>query len=156
MKRIFLDMDGVIADWEKSAAAYLGHIDYSKISWQELIGVAPDLYANLEVMDGAYELIQFIRSSSQVESVKILTAIPSRVSWPQCTDHKREWVKKYFGDIEVLFGPYAKDKQYHCKGINDILIDDSELNIPQWRSRGGIGILHTSTEDTIEVLKHFI
>lgn len=54
--------------------------------------------------------------------------------------------------MKVNFGPYAKDKQYHCE-VGDILIDDSSINIEQWRARGGIGILHTSTDDTIEQLR---
>ena len=34
-----------------------------------------------------------------------------------------------------------------------ILIDDRQINIDQWEDAGGIGILHTSTNNTISQLK---
>lgn len=155
MKRIFLDMDGVLANWEKSVTEVLGRDSAVRdFTWEELLEAAPRLYADLELMPSAVRLWDYVRNSSGVSSVKILTAIPRRIHWPDCTSHKREWVWKHFGsDVDVLFGPFAWDKQFHCKGIDDILIDDSELNIPQWRQRGGLGILHTSVDDTIDVLK---
>jgi hypothetical protein len=36
---------------------------------------------------------------------------------------------------------------------NHILIDDRLSNIEQWRAAGGIGILHTSSDETITQLK---
>jgi hypothetical protein len=72
----------------------------------------------------------------------ILTALPRRSSIPDAEADKRAWVKHWVGDIEFNIGPYAKDKQRFA-GPGRVLIDDSELNIPQWRSRGGFGILYT-------------
>ena len=40
-------------------------------------------------------------------------------------------------------------------GINKILIDDRPDNIEQWRSKGGIGILHTNTADTLKQLQAY-
>ena len=34
-----------------------------------------------------------------------------------------------------------------------VLIDDRKKNIEAWEDNGGIGILHTSAEDTINQLK---
>ena len=39
---------------------------------------------------------------------------------------------------------------------NSILIDDREKNIREWEKAGGIGILHTSTKDTLRKLKRII
>ena len=47
---------------------------------------------------------------------------------------------------------YSADKQKYA-APNHILIDDRKSNIDQWVSRGGVGILHTSTADTIRQLK---
>ena len=41
----------------------------------------------------------------------------------------------------------------HMPAPNHILIDDRLSNIEQWRSQGGIGILHTSAVNTIQQLK---
>ena len=48
-----------------------------------------------------------------------------------------------------------REKQNFAKvgGMPTILIDDYEKNIRQFRARGGIGILHTSTSNTINELK---
>jgi hypothetical protein len=48
----------------------------------------------------------------------------------------------------------SKDKQNYIKD-KDILIDDCEQNIQRWEAEGGIGILHTSAEDTIQQLKKY-
>ena len=47
----------------------------------------------------------------------------------------------------------ADKKQNYAKG-NRILIDDRPDNIAQWKSQGGIGILHTSAQDTIKQLQN--
>jgi hypothetical protein len=36
-----------------------------------------------------------------------------------------------------------------------ILIDDRVDNVEQWRSQGGIGILHKNTADTIKQLQQY-
>jgi hypothetical protein len=64
---------------------------------------------------------------------------------------KRLWVKNNLPGTKLILAR-AKDKQnYACKDC--ILIDDRPSNIDQWRSQGGIGILHTSASDTIRQLK---
>ena len=37
-----------------------------------------------------------------------------------------------------------------------MLIDDRKDNIEDWESKGGVGILHTSAEDTITKLLHIV
>lgn len=49
--------------------------------------------------------------------------------------------------------PHAIHKQEYCLGSSYVLIDDSPLNIEQWKAKGGIGILHTSSIDTIHQLQ---
>lgn len=91
------------------------------------------------------------------ENVKILTAIPRREHWPECTKQKRNWITKHLGVREdwIRFGPFAEDKQYHCPvGYKHyVLIDDNEMNIEQWNARGGTAIYHTSALDTIGQLQ---
>jgi 5'(3')-deoxyribonucleotidase len=67
--------------------------------------------------------------------------------------HKREWLANYYPHLLDNFniGPYAIDKQNHCK-VGDILIDDSAMNISQWCAKGGVGILHVSAERSLKEL----
>ena len=48
--------------------------------------------------------------------------------------------------------PYSHNKQKYA-APNHILIDDRKDLIEEWESQGGIGILHTSTKNTIECLR---
>lgn len=55
-------------------------------------------------------------------------------------------------DVQVNLVASRHYKKYFCKN-EDILIDDLPDNIKQWKEVGGIGILHTNWDDTIERLK---
>ena len=64
---------------------------------------------------------------------------------------KRLWVRNNLPGIKLTLAQ-AYNKQNYAEP-NHILIDDRKSNIEQWRDKGGIGILHTSAEDTINQLK---
>jgi hypothetical protein len=64
---------------------------------------------------------------------------------------KRVWVKNNLAGTKLILSSASTKKQY--SGKNHILIDDRADNIQGWISEGGIGILHTSTENTIQQLK---
>lgn len=157
--RFFVDLDGTLADFDSYFNKVFGPVkSKDDFEWQDLHKVAPDIYAELDPMPGALKLWDFIDTSSRFHTTEryILTAIPRRWSWPNVTKHKRAWCRQHLGtDTEVLFGPYAEDKQYHCKNTRDILIDDMPRNIAQWKAQGGIGILFTNADDTIEQLKQY-
>jgi hypothetical protein len=151
---VYVDLDGVLADFDAYAKqlwpdackefGICGSENPTKL-WDIIQHQVPDFYAHLPVMEDAFLLWEFLKPYSP----KILTAIPSLIHLPQCTKHKRDWVHTHFGaHVDVLFGPFSVDKQFHCK-TGDILIDDKPLNISQWFDRGGIGFLHTSAVSTI-------
>ncbi len=48
---------------------------------------------------------------------------------------------------------HSAEQKQEFANPNAILIDDRPSNIEQWRAKGGIGILHTSADETIEQLK---
>ena len=64
---------------------------------------------------------------------------------------KRVWVKQNIPGAKLILRPASQKQQF--SGENQILIDDRVDNIEQWKSKGGIGILHTSASDTIKQLK---
>ena len=106
--RIFIDMDGVIADFEKGT---------EKLNPTEKR--RPDLhinYRNLSVVDGAIEAVAKLNADHEV-------FIASTPPWtrPEVWGHKREWIGEHF--------PYLKRNIIltHRKDllIGDILIDDS-------------------------------
>ena len=110
--RIFIDLDGVIADFEKASDEF-----------QRIHGKTnrPDKwvdYRNLDVIDGAIEAVTKLNTDNEV-------FIASTPPWsrPEVWGHKRERIGEHF--------PYLKRRIIltHRKDllIGDILIDDSRF-----------------------------
>ena len=78
-----------------------------------------------------------------------LLSSPSRSSTSRLG--KRLWVRNNMPGVKLTLAQASKKQNYAAP--NHILIDDRKSNIDQWRASGGIGILHTSTSDTISQLK---
>ena len=110
-KIIYVDMDGVIADFDK--AAKLGGYTHR-----------PDLHVNfrdLDLVSGAQDALMRLNNDFD-----IFIATTPPWSRPDVWTHKREWIEEYF--------PYLRRKiiYTHRKDllIGDILIDDS-----RWRGQ---------------------
>ena len=110
--RIFIDMDGVIADFEKAAESAALEKGVLKLS-------RPDLFVNyrtLSVIDGAIEAVAKLNADHEV-------FIASTPPWtrPEVWGHKREWIGEHFPDLKrKIILTHRKDLL-----IGDILIDDS-------------------------------
>lgn len=151
--KFFFDMDGVLVNFDKKFQEVMpGVKEEDDWLWEDLHKLCPDIYLEAEPMPDARQLWEYVTFYGIPH---VLTAIPRRWSWPNVTKHKRQWMEKHFGlhHSNVLFGPYAEDKQFHCLQPHYVLIDDKAINIEQWKARGGIGILHTSTVNTIKELR---
>jgi hypothetical protein len=96
-------------------------------------------------MPEAYELMSYVCSLNV--PVAILTALPRRRHIPYAEEDKRQWITDHWGPMEFHVGPYAVDKQAYAQP-GYVLIDDSRLNIPQWRALGGYGILYENLLQT--------
>lgn len=157
---VFLDMDGVVADFDKFVLQNLGRtFDHASgpgaddEMWNFLKTV-DRLYLQLEPTVYAFDLWEMVNTFSP--NVEFLTAIPRRTALPGAEADKREWIAKYFGpSAKVRIGPYSADKWKHAKA-GDILIDDRQDNINDWTTKAsGIGILH-KYEDYDNTVKLFL
>jgi 5'(3')-deoxyribonucleotidase len=162
MRTLYLDMDGVLADFDKKSIELLGKrlkdFPDSQSGWAAMIQ-HQNIYDILDPMPDARDLVNGvfdIRETFDFE-IAILTAIPRVGSIPDARLHKRQWILRHFPELIFNFniGPHAKHKQFHARA-GDVLIDDSELNIPQWIDKGGYGILHTSAEDSLMKLELYL
>ena len=61
-------------------------------------------------------------------------------------------LKKHYNKEDGVICCLSKDKQ-NFGARQDILIDDLPANIARWEQMGGIGILHTSADETIRKLQ---
>ena len=131
-------------------------------------GIAPgEFFARLKPLADAIELLwPYINNSNH--EVQLLSApihtwrgySPEEAETIMSAEEgKKQWAEEYLNPApaKVIITP-ARFKQECAKTGErpNILIDDREKNINQWRELGGIGILHVTgdSKSTITSLKH--
>jgi len=149
MRTIYIDMDGVVADFDTFAEEILGREigwgdttqDLSAEEWLRLASV-DRLYYQLPLMPDATKLVAYVKSLSTRFQIGFLTAIPRRTTIPSARADKQAWVDKYFPGMRMDIGPFSHDKHKWCSP-GDILVDDRPSNIREWNAAGGLAIYHT-------------
>lgn len=151
--QIFVDMDGVLADFATGAHQVLGiHPEWdnaafnalwdSKNGWPAMMKTHPTFWMDLPLMPHALDLWRLIQPFHPA----ILTAIPP--GWPTAGVGKRIWAKRMLPKFgyhknEVVLAvqrPEKKDYAVHMDGSPNILIDDFQKNIDEWTKAGGYGV----------------
>jgi len=152
--KIYIDMDGVLTNFDKSFMILSNGIppnEYenkygSKEFWNKIDAEGINYWTEMEWMPNAKKLWQFIRPYNP----NVLSA-PSKN--PLCIKGKRIWCTNELKmSTNVIID---KNKQKYATP-SSILIDDLSKNINAWKAAGGIGILHTSPEKTISILKNIL
>jgi hypothetical protein len=150
MRQLYLDCDGVLADFDKGATAVLGLPPraYEKRHglgrfWQKL-AQAPDFYFGLPLMPDALELFEAVRHLHPI----ILTGLP-RGNW--AADQKVRWAAQYFPGTRIIT-TMARDKRDHARE-GDVLVDDQEKHRHLWEGAGGIFVHHRSARQTLAALR---
>lgn len=151
-RRLYLDCDGVLADFDFGATAVLGVSPrrFEKLHglgrfWQKL-ATAPDFYFGLPLMDDAMELFDAVKHLDPV----ILTGLP-RGNW--AADQKVRWAAKYFPGTRIIT-TMARDKRNHAKE-GDVLVDDQDRHRHLWEEIGGVFVHHATARQSIEALKAY-
>lgn len=148
MAQLFVDLDGVLADFDGSYERLFGvrpSIGTDNVDWKNIEGV-PNFYRHLFMKDDAFDLWSAIKSLEPT----ILTGIPSSI--PSAAADKRGWVKDYFGASVPIITCLSKEKCLHAQP-GDVLIDDWEKYRQLWEDCGGVWITHLNAELTIQELK---
>ena len=156
--RIFIDMDGVLADFLKGVESpmYLGEpltndatgrttYDSRKKEFTD-----KRLFANLPPMVDMYDLLAYVRHCET--PWEILTAAGS-VNRELVVYDKTEWIKRFVDPNVVVTCTFSGTQKAAYAYEGSVLIDDRLKNIEAWEANGGIGIVHTSAKNTINSLK---
>ena len=155
--KIYLDMDGVIADFNKR------YKELYKIEPKEAdtyktfdkfftMFIADRQFGKLDLMPDAMELINYLRSLEV--PTEILSSTSSEKRDAEIREQKIEWLKNHNIEFPVNLVPGKRFKR-DFSNSNSLLIDDTSQNIDQWRVEDGIGILHTDAITTIGILKMY-
>lgn len=155
---IYVDMDGVIADFEKR------YKEKFKVSPEQTRDnksfggffdkfIADKEFATLDMMPDARLLLQFLDTLS--EPKEILSSTASEKWHDNIMPQKKEWLKNHGIQYKANLVPGKKHK-YKFATPDSIIIDDTKSVIDDWTKAGGIGIWHTDAISTITMLKMYV
>jgi len=152
---LYLDMDGVIADFFDGFARKFGKKHWKMIQDKEraitqLQGT--DFFNTLEKFPTSDALVEFARSTGDWG----ICSSPLRGDRDNSAYWKRVWLERmgYVPDIDKLIFTGMKEKYATdpLDGKANILVDDKPSNIDRWIKKGGIGILYQANENSLEDL----
>jgi hypothetical protein len=167
---IFCDMDGVLVDFDEGYKQLTGvttqHADsQGKDEFWKLYRDSlknkdiseRSYWANLDWMPDGKQLWDYIKEYNPY----VLTAPSVNFDIPfeeryklennESMQGKTEWVQRLPNMRKIYFRSAQRKADF--AGPNKILIDDRKDTIDSWNANGGIGILHTSTANTIKQLQ---
>ena len=159
LTKIYLDMDGVLADFFAEYAKLAG---VTSGSYRDIPPAKQD--PTLDKMVGTdffHRLPKFPTADALVELVLGYVNSYGICSSPLRGDHansehwKREWIKKNLAP-QPGYIIITGQKEHHAvntDGSPNILIDDRGANISKWIARGGIGIKYQADEDSLNIVK---
>ena len=143
--QIFVDLDGVLADFDRGYKDIIDEETFYKVDW-DIIRNTPHFFRDLELMPDAIQLWDYVKKYNPI----ILTGVPySIISSP---NDKRKFVDKHFGKEVPMIACRSKDKFRYMHNTGDILIDDREELKYLWERAGGYWITHTSATNTVNQL----
>jgi PAS domain-containing protein len=144
----FVDMDGVLTDFNRAYKELTGKeitkFRTDKDFWKEIDAGGEEYWSEMKWTSDGKKLWNYLKKYKP----KVLSS-PSQKK--QSRTGKQKWINRELPRIELLLRDANKKKEFANEF--SILIDDREPNIKDWIESGGIGILHTSTENTIKELK---
>jgi hypothetical protein len=147
--RLFLDADGVLADFDRGARQSLGLRPKEFIAkhgrgtfWKRL-AKAKNFYGALPEMPDARLLFDAVKHLKPT----ILTGLPLG-SW--AAPQKVDWAAEHFPGVPIITC-MARDKHKHMKP-GDVLVDDREKHRPAYEAAGVVFVHHKNAEDSLRQL----
>jgi 5'(3')-deoxyribonucleotidase len=154
---VFLDVDGVLANWNAGVFERLGlNYDYNDWpfakgrdgwDWNKELGLSFetisdlcdfDLWANLPWLHDGKKIYEDVKRVFGQHNIRLLTTpMPNVMS----ASGKMEWIYRNLPELrgQVIISTAPKDTIATVPG--SYLIDDSSTNVDRWRGAGGRAIL---------------
>ena len=141
---IYVDMDGVLADFFGEWAKVMKVDHYSKIDNVDInvalqkIRDTDDFWLKLPMLPQAKQLLELIK---KVKGSYNICSSPLADD-PNSEPHKREWIKKnlsFFPPKKVIITSNKPKYATQSDGTPNILIDDFGKNVNAWEAAGGEG-----------------
>lgn len=157
---LYLDMDGVLADffgeWARShGVSHYKQIDKNdiKASLDRVGKDAKSFFENLPVLPGARQLL---RAAYEYGGYTILSS-PLERKEAESIEGKRKWIAQQLGDYPPNAMIFERNKAKYAvtNGTANVLIDDYGVNVRAWEAAGGRSFKHRSSryQDSIDWLR---
>ena len=150
--RLFLDADGVLADFDRRSVELLGMKPKAFIArhgrgafWKRL-AKADNFYGSLAEMPDARVLFDAVKHLKPT----ILTGLPAG-NW--AAKQKVEWAAEHFPGVPIITC-MARDKHLHMHP-GDILVDDREKHRAAYEVAGVVFVHHKNAEDSLRQLAKY-
>ena len=147
--RLFLDADGVLADFDLGVRQLLGmrpkafiH-EHGRAAFWKRLAKAPNFYGDLREMPDARILFDAVKHLKPT----ILTGLPVG-SW--AAPQKVKWATEHFPGVSIITC-LAQDKAEHMEP-GDVLVDDREKHRDTYEAAGVVFVHHKSAEDSLRQL----
>jgi hypothetical protein len=147
--QLFLDCDGVLADFDAGARQLLGMSPQAfeerhgrREFWRRIARVT-NFYGRLPLMADARQLFDAVAHLDPI----ILTGLPLG-NW--AAPQKVRWAEEHFPGTHIITC-MARDKYRHMKGA-DVLVDDRANHRDKWEDAGGIFVHHKDARSSLERL----
>lgn len=147
--RLFLDCDGVLADFDEGARRLLGmtpaafEAKHGRREFWRRIATAKNFYEDLPEMPDARTLFDAIAHLKPT----ILTGLPIG-NW--AAPQKIAWAAAHFPGVAIITC-MARDKHKHM-AAGDVLVDDRENHRSAYEAAGVVFVHHVSAEDSLRQL----
>ena len=147
--RLFLDADGVLADFDAGAQQLLGMkpkafiAKYGRGAFWRRLANAKNFYGSLPQMPDARRLFDAVKHLDPT----ILTGLPLG-KWAAL--QKVEWAAEHFPGVPIITC-MAADKHKHMHP-GDVLVDDREKHRAAYEAAGVVFVHHKNAEDSLRQL----
>lgn len=162
MKKIFVDMDGVLTDFNKryyelfdmtpSQTRQQADREMYSRQWESFVDTKS--FATLDKHAGADELIEYLNSLKDVQ-LCILSSAGGFARQREVQTQKLKWLTKAGIDWPAVIVPGRKYKAGFASG-DAFMIDDTPDVIKSFCENSGNGMIHTEAAVTIEVVKRWL
>ena len=165
IKKIYFDMDGVLADFERGVRELCGMESrsvnrdddpgYDDLMWERIRSVE-HFYDKLETIPEGEALFRSLYTCFG-DRCEILTGIPKpKRGVESAAEDKVRWVHRILDPEVVVHTVLRREKPQYCSGKDCILIDDYSVNIEAWEAMGGTGILYENKEKTLDRMREIV
>jgi hypothetical protein len=153
---VYLDMDGVLADFFGGVEKLYGVSHWKQLASDKTKDLRQEVIDRITGTNFFETLPKFPTTDSLIGMIKkftggkfsILTS-PLRGDHDNSAKWKKIWINQNIEQPDETIVTGRKEKLATTNGTPNILIDDRPINIQNWESKGGYGILYQANKDPL-------